>query len=282
MKMNNELDSERQGIAKTSSELDQKGSVGHSIPAKEPLTLIDNKNRTEVDAVIEEVKRELRSVFVKTDEQIKRLGNALKKVVKREESICEEIKNALKEEIAEDVISTRTIELHCPTEWKRKTKPKQRENEKISFSEVEEKTQQQQIAVTQDGKSVIMNQTPSNTDNDINRLHEESNQNGFAQSKEESSITSSLNTSIAFPIKEQTKVLTDTKKQVFVSHIPMPFVPLQRDMATVFKISKGAGNIFWKVWVDLETSIIKIEFCGITEQKDLAMTSTGKGVLKEA
>jgi hypothetical protein len=102
MKMNNEitkLDSERQGIAKTSSELDQKGSVGHSIPAKEPLTLIDNKNRTEVDPVIEEVKRELRSVFVKTDEQIKRLGNALKKVVKREESICEEIKNALKEEI---------------------------------------------------------------------------------------------------------------------------------------------------------------------------------------
>jgi hypothetical protein len=53
-------------------------------------------------------------------------------------------------------------------------------------------------------------------------------------------------------------------------------------MATVFKITKGACNIFWQVWVDLETSIIKIEFCGITEQKDVAMTSTGKGVLKEA
>jgi hypothetical protein len=65
------------------------------------------------------------------DEQIKKLGNALKKVVKREESICEEIKNALKEEIAEGVISTRTIELHCPPEWKHKTKPKQRENEKF-------------------------------------------------------------------------------------------------------------------------------------------------------
>jgi hypothetical protein len=249
---------------------------------KGPLTLTDNKNRTEVDAMIEEVKRELRSVFVKTDEQIKRLGNALKKVVKREEGICEEIKNALKEEIAEGVISTRTIELHCPSEWKRKTKPKQHENEKISFSKVEEKTQQQQIAVTQDGKSVIINETPSNTDtvssDAINRLHEEPNQ----PSKEESSITPSLNASIAFPIKKQTKVLTDTKKQVFVSHITMPFVPLQRDMANVFKITKGAGNIFWQVWVDLETSIINIEFCGITEQKDVAMTSTGKGVLKEA
>jgi len=182
------------------------------------ITKLDSKNRTEVDAIIEEVKRELRSLFVKTGGQIKKLGNALKKVVREEESICEEIKNALKEEIAEGVISTRTIELHCPPEWKRKTKPKQRENEKISFSKVEEKTQEQQVAVTQDGKSVIINEIPSNTDtvssDVINRLHEESNQNGFAQSKEESSITPSLNASTAFPIKQQTKVLTDTKNQV--------------------------------------------------------------------
>jgi hypothetical protein len=169
MKMNNDneiiqLDSERQGIAKTSSELDQKGSVGHSMPAKEPLTLIDNKNRTEVDAVIEEVKRELRSVFVKTDEQIKRLGNALKKVVKREESICEEIKNALKEEIAEGVISTRTIEIHCPTEWKHKTKPKQGENEKISFSKELKEKPQQQIVATNQGKSVIYGEPAPSTE----------------------------------------------------------------------------------------------------------------------
>jgi hypothetical protein len=112
--------------------------------------LIDNKDRTEVDAVIEDVKRELRSLFVKTDEQIKKVGNVLKKIVKREEGICEEIKNALKEEIAEGVISTRTIELYCPQEWKRKTKPKQRENEKISFSEqLKEKPQQQMVATNQ-------------------------------------------------------------------------------------------------------------------------------------
>jgi hypothetical protein len=62
--------------------------------------------KTHVDAVIE-VKRELRSMFVKTDEQIKK-GRKCTKVVKREESIYEEIKNVLKEEIAEGVISTRT------------------------------------------------------------------------------------------------------------------------------------------------------------------------------
>jgi hypothetical protein len=73
-------------------------------------------------------------LFVKSDEQIKKVGNALKKVVKKEESICEEIKIALKGEIAEGIISTRTIELHCPHEWKRKTKPQQRENEKRSYT----------------------------------------------------------------------------------------------------------------------------------------------------
>jgi hypothetical protein len=78
--------------------------------------MTDDKNRSELEVVVEEVKRELRSLFVKSDEQIKKVGNALKKVVKKEESICEEIKIALKEEIAEAVISTRTIELHCPSE----------------------------------------------------------------------------------------------------------------------------------------------------------------------
>jgi hypothetical protein len=117
---------------------------------------------TELDAVIEEVKRELRSLLVKTDEQIKKIGNALKKVVKREESICEEIKIALKEEIAEGVISTRTIELHCPQEWKRKTKPRQRENEKISFSKLDEKKPPQQVAAMQEGKSVTINEITSN------------------------------------------------------------------------------------------------------------------------
>ena len=110
------------------------------------MTLTNDQYRSELDAVVEEAKRELRSLFVKSEDQIKKVGNALKKVVKKEESICEEIKIALKEEIVEGVISTRTIELHCPQEWKRKTKPKQRENEKISFS----KPQQQQIAATQE------------------------------------------------------------------------------------------------------------------------------------
>ena len=89
-------------------------------------------------------------------------------------------------------------------------------------------------------------------------------------------ITHSSNDETPYPIK------ADIKKKVLVSIISMPYGPLQKDMAAVFRITKGGGNVFWKIWVDLETSTIKIEFCGITEQKDVTMTSSGKGELKEA
>jgi hypothetical protein len=45
-----------------------------------PLTS-DDKNRSEVDLVIVQVKQELRSLFVKSEDQIKKVGNALKKVL---------------------------------------------------------------------------------------------------------------------------------------------------------------------------------------------------------
>jgi hypothetical protein len=106
----------------------------------------------EADVVVAEVKRELRGLFVKSDALVKRLGNALKKIVKKERDICEEIKITLKEEIAEGIISTRTIELQCPPEWKRKTKPT-RENEKISFSKLEDKPRHK-VAAMQGGQSI--------------------------------------------------------------------------------------------------------------------------------
>jgi hypothetical protein len=219
---------------------------------------------------------------------IKKLDRVDANVEKKKKQIVQDLAKSLEGKIPTDRIATEiTHQLHGKVserlvdgcldekykqkhrvENARKRKKKHQHTENLAALILLEEKPQQQIAATKDGKSVIINETSSDTDtvssDVVNRLHEESNQNGFAQSKEGSSITPSLNDAIAFPIK-QTKVLTDTKKQVFVSHIPMPFVPLQRDMTTVFKIT-----------------IIKIEFCGITEQKDVAMTSTGKGVLKEA
>jgi hypothetical protein len=73
------------------------------------------------------------------------------------------------------------------------------------------------------------------------------------------------------------------KKKILVSIISMPFEALRKDMDAVFRVTKGIGEIFFKVSVDLETDMVEIEFCGITQQKDVAMTSNGKGrILKEA
>ena len=240
-------DSEGQGIAKTSSELDQKGSVGHSIPAKEPLTLIDNKNRPEVDAVIDEVKRELRSVFVKTDEQIKRLGNSLKKVVKREEGICEEIKNALKEEIVEGVISTRTIELHCPIEWKHKTKPKQPENEKISFSKQLKENPQQQIVAANQGKSVIYGEPAPRTETSrVDDAPFVAIQKSQQNERIEATTLSTANTLLS------TKNTTSNEAyEILKLEYSLPYQYVQQYMAAEYK--KGTSNVWFSVEIDVRS-----------------------------
>src|SRR5262249_38811309 len=50
------------------------------------------------------------------------------------------------------------IELHCPTEWKRKTKPT-RKNEKNSFSKKVEDKPQRKVVVMQGGKSFTIDET---------------------------------------------------------------------------------------------------------------------------
>lgn len=82
------------------------------------------------------------------------------------------------------------------------------------------------------------------------------------------------------PVNKQNEDLTDRKKEVFVSHVPISFKDLQKDMDAVSRITKEVNNIFFKVSVDLGTHEVEIEFCGITEQKESAMISTGKGILK--
>ena len=99
------------------------------------MILIDHENTSDVDTIIDEVKQEIRN-----QELITRLGDAFESVVSNPESVCEEIKNCLREEIAGKIISARDIERYCPDKWKKKTKPK---NDKLSFSkQVEEKSQQ--------------------------------------------------------------------------------------------------------------------------------------------
>ena len=81
------------------------------------------------------------------------------------ESVCEEIKNCFKEEIAKGLISTRTIEQSCRPEWKKKTRPKH-ENEIFSFSQSkpeEEEQKQRKIIIDNHGEP---NATEENHYND--------------------------------------------------------------------------------------------------------------------
>ena len=136
---------------------------------------MSDDNRPDLDTTIKEVKQEFKNLLMKRKELITRLGNGFESVVSNPESVCEEIKNCLQEEIADKIISKRDIERYCHDKWKKKTKPK---NDNLSFTRhVEEKPRQQQIATTQEGISVIINETSSNTNtssDDINQFHDQS------------------------------------------------------------------------------------------------------------
>ena len=131
-------------------------------------------NETSLDSIIEEVRTELKSMLMKKRKLIEKLGFAFEKVVANAESVCEEIKNCLKEEIEKGLISTRTIEQSCLSEWKKKTKPKL-ENEKISFSDDKpqrEEEKKRKIAIDTQGK-IVHNPVSYTTDYSNNSYHKD-------------------------------------------------------------------------------------------------------------
>ncbi len=89
---------------------------------------------SDVDEVIKQVKEEFQSIFAKRRDLIIKLGRAFEKT-HRKEDVCGEIKNALREEISQGLVSRRDIERYCPYEWKQKTKPKKEENDNLSMSQ---------------------------------------------------------------------------------------------------------------------------------------------------
>lgn len=68
-----------------------------------------NNETSTLDSIIEEVRSELRSMLIKRQKLIQRLGYAFEGVVANPESICEEIKTTLRDEIAEKAISSETL-----------------------------------------------------------------------------------------------------------------------------------------------------------------------------
>jgi len=102
------------------------------------LAANDHNYNSDLEDVIRQVKEEFKSIFAKRRDLIIKLGEAFECTVSNSESICEEIKNELNDEIAQGLISRRDIERYCPEKWKKKTRPKKEENDKLSFSKQEE------------------------------------------------------------------------------------------------------------------------------------------------
>jgi hypothetical protein len=144
----------------------------------------DTPESRQLDSVIKKVKLEFREwKLVKRRSLVIKLGQAYENVVSDSKDVCEEVKNTLRDEIADRLISARDIERYCPDKWKKNTKPKagaKNENDNLSFS----KKPQITVAKTEDGKSIIVNEITSNTkaSDDINQhqLHDPSVRNVIA------------------------------------------------------------------------------------------------------
>lgn len=71
------------------------------------------------DRLIQDIKLDFRiSLDLIHEELVTRLGNAFENLVSNPKSICEGIKNSLKKEIADEILSARLIEHYCPDKWK--------------------------------------------------------------------------------------------------------------------------------------------------------------------
>jgi hypothetical protein len=205
--------------------------------------------------------------------------------VEEQDKICKKIKEILKDKIQEGKISEGWIEECLPREYKRKYTRTESQQNRLSG------VQQPELLVSTQGNQISQSDTDSKVPDRSTRTgtNSEANQSGFGDeeqdrttntgSKEESTRMLPLNDEPTSAIK-QNEDLMDTKKKVLISHITMTLEHLRRDMYAVSQRTNGMGNIFWKLSIDLATRVAKIEFCGITQEKDVTMISTGKGILR--
>ncbi len=93
-----------------------------------------NGDDSDLDAVITEVRQEIKTTFFKRKDLIIKLGKAFERTVSNSESICEEIKNALREEIVKGAISRRDIERYCLSNGRKRLGLKREERQIVVLS----------------------------------------------------------------------------------------------------------------------------------------------------
>jgi hypothetical protein len=191
---------------------------------------VDNETST-LDSIIEEVRSELSSMLIKRQKLIERLGYAFERVVANPESICEEIKTTLRDEIAEKAISSRDIERYCPDKWKKKTKPQKNDN--LSFSDILEQEGQKKVVIGVGGSSLEEPSSSSHSANIGNEKNssfqsnseEEYNDNDFGQS------SNSLQSEMA-------------KNGLCEIEYSLPFKVVQSHASSAFKLNRGIDKLW--------------------------------------
>jgi hypothetical protein len=226
---------------------------------------VDNETST-LDSIIEEVRGELRLMLRKRQKLIERLGYAFERVVANPESICEEIKTTLRDEIAEKAISSRNIERHCPDKWKKKTKPQK--NDKLSFSDILEQGSQKKVVMGNTGTSL---EEPSPCGIDPARVG-----NNYEREETSSLQSQSVEKYIhhGHGHGQLPEVINNDSYDIEFS---LPFNDVQSYASSTFKLNCGINNLWFNCVIDKKTGKVlsagvgKLNVCPELDSKGAAI-----------
>lgn len=175
---------------------------------------VEDTNNSELATIIKDVKMQIRKHYAGFKEQIERIGNALQanKLIK-DKDICTEIKNTLREEIKDKIISPDTIERCCHSKWKRKTKPKAKDPQ-LRFSEGKNPQEQETVAnlntnITSGGQ-ILLQEQDMNDHSKMEEQEAEADLKGSQQQHEEIGNLSELN-QLKMKEEQEAEVLTESK-----------------------------------------------------------------------
>ena len=209
-----------------------------------------NNETSTLDSIIEEVRSELRSMLIKRQKLIQRLGYAFEGVVANPESICEEIKTTLRDEIAEKAISSRDIERYCLDKWKKKTKPQK--NDKLSFSDILELGSQKNVVIGTMGTSL---EEPSHCGSDSasrgNNCEREVSSSFQSQSLEKFIHQGRGHGQL--PEDFVRYELQHINNDSYDIEFSLPFNDVQSYASSTFKLNGGINNLWFNCVIDKKT-----------------------------
>jgi hypothetical protein len=208
-----------------------------------------HNNNQELDIIIEEVRGELRSMLLRRRKLIQKLGYAFEKVVANPESICEEIKTSLRDEIADKTVSSRDIERYCLDKWKKKTKPQR--NDKLSFSHKFEPKNQEEVVTDTEGSLLQETCTGSHSGNIVNEKD-----SLFQSNLEEEDNHHNLNQLSEDMAKSELVVEQYVDSGVYDIEFSLPFNDVQTYASSTFKINSGFGRLWFNCTIDKKSGNI--------------------------